>query len=116
MTPEAQQIAIAEATFFKRVVDAYVNPAWKDIRNPQSCVLYTLSIGGFCLPNYPGDLNEMREAEKVIMAKGKWYKYCDELYYRFKGEGDCHTFMHATAAQRARAFLETLGLWDNGSD
>ena len=41
-----------------------------------------------CFPNYHGDLNAMHEAEKVIAE-----------------------MVHATARQRAEAFLRTIGKW-----
>ena len=58
-------------------------------------------------PNYHGDLNAMHEAEKVLTQYQKstyrsWlYEKCDENGYLF-----------ATSAQRAEAFLRTLGLWE----
>ena len=65
------------------------------------------------LPNYCGDLNEMHEAEKQTFKNGAaWSEYYELLADVCGDENDP---ISATAAQRARAFLETLGLWDNGS-
>jgi hypothetical protein len=56
-------------------------------------------------PDYCNDLNAMHEAEKVLTFKD-WEFYCDELGGSFQG---C---AHATARQRAEAFLRTLGKWE----
>jgi len=59
------------------------------------------------IPNYCGDLNAMHEAEKVL-RNGEWDTYVDLL---------ADTWIevaHATARQRAKAFLRTLGKWEEG--
>lgn len=67
------------------------------------------------LPNYCTDLNAMHEAEKVLTPKNwnnfseKWWDYCDFL--TFCCDHDTKQSFHATARQRAEAFLRTLGLW-----
>ena len=63
------------------------------------------------LPNYCTDLNAMHEAEKGLEAKtsmmfGGW------LLAICKGK---NATWHATALQRAEAFLRTLGKWDDQS-
>jgi hypothetical protein len=69
-------------------------------------------------PNYHGDLNAMHEAEKVL---GKTSVYSNRLqsvigapnkrdYWRISDFELCT----ATAAQRAEAFLRTLGRWEDG--
>jgi hypothetical protein len=96
MNKEKQRIAIAEACGWKP------NPFQMDMRGqvfPQSP------------PDYLNDLNAMHEAEKVLILDCEWATYLDRLSV-IVAEG---SLVHATAAQRARAFLETLGLWDNGS-
>ena len=60
------------------------------------------------LPNYCNDLNAMHEAEKGLEAKtsmmvGGW------LLALCKGK---NATWHATARQRAEAFLRTLGKWE----
>jgi hypothetical protein len=51
----------------------------------------------------------MHEAEKVLIEDGEGWKYLSHLY---KACGaDVENAIHATAAQRAEAFLRTLGLW-----
>jgi hypothetical protein len=59
------------------------------------------------------DLNAMHEAEKVLDA-GQWDDYQQQLREQVRGKG-AHprdiSSSHATAAQRAAAFLRTLNLW-----
>ena len=67
---------------------------------------------GTATPDYLNDLNAMHEAEKMLRKpmKGsdtdtiigdRMHKYAELIGYAFG----------ATAAQRAEAFLRTLGLW-----
>jgi hypothetical protein len=65
-------------------------------------------------PDYCTDLNAMHEAEKVIAPKNwnnhstKWWNYCKHL----QGD-DINQSVHATARERAEAFLRTLGKWED---
>ncbi len=114
MTPEAQRIAIAEAC------------GWTDIvRTDKSgyyhgCLMGNHDFGHLQpIPDYLNDLNAMHEAERVLTEE-QLHEYGKQL-----GEAttvmtwwDSHIsgygmakFAHATAAQRAEAFLRTLGLW-----
>lgn len=108
MTPEAQRIAIAEACGWLRM-----------IRN--GIEVYYDPEGGHVLPHdlpdYLNDLNAMYDAEKVLLNAGRagdwrgWDSYrltLDEI------NGPDDTF-HATAAQRAEAFLRTIGKWEESS-
>jgi len=56
------------------------------------------------LPDYLNDLNAMHEAEKVLSEK-QWVQYDSMMPLRDPQK------IHATARQRAEAFLRTLGLW-----
>jgi hypothetical protein len=58
-------------------------------------------------PNYCADLNAMHEAEKVLTVE-EWSDYVDYLPTRWEEA------IHATARQRAEAFLRTLGKWEGG--
>lgn len=66
-----------------------------------------------CARDYCTNLNAMHEAEKVLAPKNwnnfsnKWWDYCKHL----KGD-DIAQCVHATARQRAEAFLRTLGKWE----
>jgi hypothetical protein len=69
-------------------------------------------------PNYCTDLNAMHEAEKVL-NKMQWFYYLVELnsIVRFKGQTKVQIkqAVHATARQRAEAFLRTIGKWQEDS-
>lgn len=94
MTPEQQRIAIAEAC------------GWK----PDKRGLGWLSPHGYYAPepDYLNDLNAMHDAEKVL-TKEQRRKYVRTLFQTTNTDWDSHC---ATASQRARAFLETLMLWE----
>ena len=68
----------------------------------------------FC-PNFCEDLNAMHEAENCLLADEKeiyWnylFDHCDGTV--FSRVEDDYKMIHATAAQRAEAFLKTLKLW-----
>lgn len=93
MNPEQQRIAIAEACGWKT---GYRDPeAWHP------------------LPDYLNDLNAMHEAEKIL-AEDNREEYLNILY----GVCNPHSMINdawnlncATAAQRAEAFLRTIGKW-----
>lgn len=90
----------------------------------------------YCLPNYTGDLNAMHEAEKSLKTTGKWMEYVKELerVILMDMNGTSIWVMHcatdpekithglinyiaATAAQRAEAYLRTIGKWvETGDD
>ena len=63
------------------------------------------------IPNYPEDLNAMHEAEKVF-TEGQMGAYAYVLLETtgFREKSGVWLF-HATARQRAEAFLRTLNLW-----
>jgi len=70
-------------------------------------------------PDYCNDLNAMHEAEKVL-TEGNWKsslhatnRYTNELC-KILGCLDTALFQfaHATASQRAEAFLITIGKWE----
>ena len=66
-------------------------------------------------PNYCTDLNAMHEAEKVLAPKN-WNNFSEKWhdYYGHLRNGDADRAIHATASQRAEAFLRTLGKWEDG--
>lgn len=118
MSPEKQRVAIAEACGWKRV-SVY---SWLGgVRTPKQWVDFDV------LPDYLNDLNAMAEAEKALKEKGDYQllntyagKVCDVLDGEIKGrELACEPdvigfeFLHATASQRAEAFLKTIGKWES---
>jgi hypothetical protein len=66
-------------------------------------------------PQFATDLNAMHEAEKVLAPKN-WNRFSEKWwdYYHHLLDGDVHKTIHATARQRAEAFLRTLGKWEEG--
>jgi hypothetical protein len=97
MTNEQINIAIAEACGWQFVTykETFAKPP----------------NGGPCqykegIPNYYNDLNAMHEAEKVLTNE-QWVAYGKELS-RLK----VFPMVHATARQRAEAFLRTLWKWE----
>ena len=102
MTPEQQRIAIAEA-----------------------CGEDNDSIYRDLIPDYLNDLNAMHAVEENaihnLMDADEWMEYGMLLKQShphglfLNGEIDYHdlaTVCHATAAQRAEAFLRTIGKWE----
>ena len=104
MTKEEQRIAIAEACGWKNV-----DAGFGRVRGVTTRHKGTLSEFDVCVdvPNYPFDLNAMHEAEKVLTRE-------QEKEYDYQLEAACCPFeygWHATASQRAEAFLRTIGKW-----
>jgi hypothetical protein len=114
MTPEQQQIATAEACGWTEIM---VSPGFAC--RDQNAFPKGKKDGTFNkLPDYPNDLNAMHEAEQALWRKD-WnarHTFIDHLAriinpihgYRDQTGVD---LVDATAAQRAEAFLRTLGLW-----
>jgi hypothetical protein len=75
------------------------------------------------VPNYHGDLNAMHEAEQTLEPLINRLKFPEVLARvvskkeGFRTNGiplpEWHR-VHATAAQRAEAFLRTIGQWEDG--
>jgi hypothetical protein len=65
-------------------------------------------------PQFATDLNAMHEAEKVLAPKN-WDRFSEKWwnYYHHLLDGDVQKTIHATARQRAEAFLRTLGKWED---
>ena len=96
MSPEAQRIAIAEAC------GIVSKDKWGSLYKTPRGILRDC-------PDYPTDLNAMHEAEKVLTLP-------ERRKYRKTLLGHCEPAsiaIHATAAQRAEAFLRTLGKWED---
>ncbi len=108
MSPEAQRIAIAEAcgwTYHEPTSEmGGVEMWWKGAEN---------SVWNpWAFPDYLNDLNAMHEAEKVLNLEQFW-RYADWLKDNARGLGlGVDEYITATAAQRAEAFLKTIGKWE----
>ncbi len=103
MNKEQQRIKIAEACGFDK-------SHWLELKGG---IVFGTSGS---LPDSLNDLNAMHEAEATLDCVQQ-FAYAAYLYY-----GDPHEhawdqvaafeIAHATAAQRAEAFLRTLNLWE----
>jgi len=107
MKPEQQRLAIAEACGWRlRGMEI-----WDNAPFPPQKLLEP--------PNYLNDLNAMHEAEKVLWEMDWSFRsiFNDHLANIIKrrkvnrNEWDAETLLDATAAQRAEAFLKTIGKW-----
>ncbi len=112
MTPEAQRIAIAEACEYKKPTTPD-EPYLDTYGTMNPCYYWQHPTGGPCKgpPNYLNDLNAMHEAEKVL-TDAQCKKYSQLLVVVTSAKHNAENYYwHATAAQRAEAFLRTIGKW-----
>jgi len=110
MNPEQQIIAIAEACRWKEF------EAWLDGRRCFERADSNAELDFDSLPDFLTDLNAMHEAEKVLTPE-QLVDYCAFSLRVATGEG-CVTdykMICATAAQRAEAFLRTIGKWEEAN-
>lgn len=110
MSPEAQRIAIAEACGHKNIAKHLVcEGTGMDFEEWYSGIP---DKGGYALPDYLHSLEAMHEAEMVLaMNIMNLTVYCVSLLGMY-GETGAVT---ATAAQRAEAFLRTIGKWTDSA-
>jgi len=103
MNPESQRIAIAEARGFLRSErDGFWY--WPHGFPTASSRPYAEL---FEFPDYLNDLNAMHEAEKVL----DYYQQSEFVSRLSSKVSHGFNFCHATASQRAEAFLRTIGKW-----
>ena len=105
MKKDLQRIAIAESMGWVRI--SHDQDGWKLPHHRLPRMVHHL-------PDYLNDLNAMHEAEKVF-DESKISSFCMILSNMLP----LHTpekigtwVFHATASQRAEAFLKTLDLWE----
>lgn len=116
MSPEAQRIAIAKACGWQCHRPFMGGEHWYPPNlHPLSNVI------GYNLPDYLNDLNAMAEVEKMIpddeSSTGRW-GYIGHLIHITGAESlevyrEAFILSSATAAQRAEAFLRTIGKCDD---
>jgi hypothetical protein len=98
MNKEQQRITIAEACGWTKISD------WKaaGINGQHPTEPWTEVI-----PDYLNDLNAMHDAEKWLIEDDQhaYGCYCIDLQEEYGNT------VHLTAAQRAEAFLRTIGKW-----
>jgi hypothetical protein len=98
MTDDQINAAIAEAC---KWTDLAIHPEFGLMGTPPDSHGLRVAV-----PWYAVDLNAMHEAEKVLRG-AEWDTYVDLL---------AETWIqvaHATARQRAEAFLKTIGKWED---
>ena len=81
----------------------------------RNCQLYSDGLH-YAIPNYLNDLNAMHQAEKMLDARqlNNYENELTRLCNLTVATSMTSAFRwHATAAQRAEAFLHTLNLWKN---
>lgn len=108
MNKEHQRIAIAEACGWKR--HSELDYAWC-APHQSDCPLVAELIP---VPDYLNDLNAMHEAEKKLSPKDCYIYNANlcKLMGDWTPQSSAPNWVfHATAAQRAEAFLRTLNLW-----
>lgn len=103
MTPEQINKAIAEHLGWFLHEDKFGGPTYWAIKKDGFINIYPSGN-----PNYYGDLNAMHEAEETLTEVDQWI-----LYQCHLAEGQTKFIVHATAAQRAEAFLRTIGKWQD---
>ena len=107
MNKELQQIKIAEACGW--TAEQNSNGYWRAVNkkhgNAVELWLSEQNVWSLGIPDYLNDLNAMHEAEEVLDCN-QW-----EQWHRIVVEWQTD-LARLTAAQRAEAFLKTLGLWE----
>jgi hypothetical protein len=122
MNKEKQRIAIAEAC---GIVGPFDN-RWIKEYEEEGGDAYGFT--GFekgelvFIPDYLNDLNAMHEAEKTLSDEqiARWQRdlwlTCENDFYALEACAPpivLRRFISATAAQRAEAFLRTIGKWED---
>lgn len=122
MNPEQQRIAIAEACGWTAKEDK--DGLWRAV-DPSGNMTYTvwvseMNVWSAGIPYYLSDLNAMHEAEKVLTPDTRPEYLCQLFDVATRGRSGLYPVdenylsHHATAAQRAEAFLRTIGKWEEG--
>jgi hypothetical protein len=113
MNKEQQRIAIAEACGWTAEQDS--NGYWRAVShkhgNAVELWLSERNVWSVGIPDYLNDLNAMHEAEKILNQQ-QARDYAEHLGHSAQDGtwAGCHIW-YQSAAQRAEAFLKTLGLW-----
>lgn len=118
MTPEQINIKIAEVCgWVQRIYGG-----WGEPNEPEDCFGVEDKVWDRVseLPNYCADLNAMHEAEKVMD-----FAQCNRFTKHLRSIGDANAELmgheaenfdwHATAMQRAEAFLRALNKWEEAA-
>jgi hypothetical protein len=109
MSPEKQRIAIAEACGWRKAEPPNTPVWWKNGE-------WVSNV--YDLPDYLNDLNAMHEAEKVLTKDrhAEFVGWLSTIQFGFLTVEEYEwATIHATAAQRAEAFLRTIGKWEEST-
>lgn len=116
MSPDAQRIAIAESLGWTHVCPnslcGYRNGRPLADHKPEP-PQWPGRLGALKIPDYLNDLNEMHEAEKKIKDfshYARWLKWISLGLEQIPPK-EKWKVVHCTAAQRAQAYLRTIGRW-----
>ena len=107
MSPEKQRIAIAEACGWRTQPNSQ-GKRWEHISALEDGWFYESE-----LPDYLSDLNATHEAEKMLIKAQQVTAYVTALCHLCEHATPMQMIWHATAAQRAEAFLRTIGKWED---
>jgi hypothetical protein len=130
MSPEAQRIAIAEVFGLDIIYDpagpsdrpdawqtAYFTPSAAEQRRKRWPFSFVVKI----IPDYLNDLNAMHEAEASLTDEqhSAFRKHLASVVGErespsYSTPGWRRRYVSSTAAQRAEAFLRTIGKWEDG--
>ena len=105
MKPEQQRIAIAEACGLTNVAPMIV----KNVKHEGDDITVGIWSDDGWVPQYLNDLNAMHDAEKTLTDKAH-EEFRLNLYDLIRD--DSRLIVSSTAAQRAEAFLRTIGKWE----
>lgn len=122
MSPDQQRIAIAEACGWEDLQINLDSPSgYIGKHKGIPCYMHSVPYQGYDkagshrsdyghkVPDYLNDLNAMHDAEKVLVKMPE--KRITYAHYLMNATCKDWASFHASAAQRAEAFLKTLKLW-----
>jgi hypothetical protein len=108
-----QRITIAKVCGWTQSdVDYWISPSGIEYQVMHGYQTY--KDGSDILPDYLHDLNAIHEAEKILEDNQRMHfrgELVEMMRPKYGFESACLLAIHATAAQRAEAFLRTLNLW-----
>lgn len=123
MNKEKQRIAIAVACGYK-IVDSPKTAGFVRLQKPDGSPvcsvgeesrdnLWPSALSWNWIPDYLNSLDAVHEAVETLRHKDgpEWFDFQKHLMDICGSTMNC---IQATAAQRAEAFLKTLGLWEEG--
>jgi hypothetical protein len=117
MRSEDQRIAIAEACGWKWEPWQHGDMHYTRLRDPAGAIINNCYGEYWRLPDYLNDLNAMHEAERIIRAPSESRLTYIEILSKVCAPSTTAYFdtqaCFATAAQRAEAFLRTIGKWED---